>query len=48
MIMLHPADEYAEKIRNYTKFEEIQIKPNPKNSNDPEVQKASEGDCPAI
>lgn len=36
-------DEYAAKVKNYAKFEEVQIRPNPKNSSNPEVQKAAEG-----
>mmetsp|Transcript_21651 Transcript_21651/g.54504 ORF Transcript_21651/g.54504 Transcript_21651/m.54504 type:complete len:208 (-) Transcript_21651:202-825(-) len=38
------ADEYAAKVKNYAKFEEVQIRPNPKNSSNPEVQKAAEGE----
>jgi len=32
------------KIQNYCKFEQVQIKPNPKNASDPNIQKATEGE----
>ena len=38
------AEEWAEKLRRYTKLTEIQIKPNPMNAKDPTVAKMHEGE----